>query len=655
MSRCMKKLFSVLLILLVISTASNALSKILVPAVTDNGNGVLAEITLEKISKPGIEVDISKISYGREVLNSIRTALEVGKKTANASNYSGGFRLEIASDAGDVDGPSAGVAFALLSYSELTGLKLRQDLSVTGGITESGTVTKIGGVNEKSKVVFEKGANIFLVPPEQYDEVYEIPQGKQVLEIKTLDQAIAYAVTKANERINASPRVEVERVKIYKFNSTPRTRPFEKVSNNLIGKLKNALAALESKLSLERFTGQQKQQMQRIVAFSKNAINMSGYLNENEYFYSAANNAFLAFLTVESFSKTFENKSKEAEIRSFLEKLEKLKGRMKSIKLPEKNENNFEWIVGGEMRTYWARDRLQQVDSEIKSNVTSWANLAAIEEWQNAALEMAEIGNGIPGKVLNEANSRDLASQLIAKMQTMLAKVPADAEMSQHNRTAFIAFKDAAYHAAIFDSAFVIGYINANERMHKAAEKGEESGSIVTLLKLNASQNFASLWAELYYAQSQYNFQEFNHTGNPEFLLNAVRLQSLSEELDSLMEMILQNRQLAGNPLVNAINIPPEPVTTTREEKPELKLDITATPSKNNLRDAILFSFAGAVLVILVVLLLYHPRHRAAIKAPKEKLGLAEGLLLDRRISEKTFLHLKKKYESEAREKVKRR
>ncbi len=73
--------------------------------------------------------------------------------------------LKVAIDSGDIGGPSAGLAFTLevmrrLGHDVTHGYKV----AATGEINLDGTVTAIGGVEQKTWGVREAGAQVFLVP-----------------------------------------------------------------------------------------------------------------------------------------------------------------------------------------------------------------------------------------------------------------------------------------------------------------------------------------------------------------------------------------------------------------------------------------------------------------------------------------------------------
>jgi len=95
---------------------------------------------------------------------------------------------------GDVEGPSAGLAFALEVYSALTGRKLAggRRVAVTGALEIGGNVLPIGGAEQKAIGAAESGAEVFLVPTENLAEARAgAPKSLQVIPVKSFSDAVA--------------------------------------------------------------------------------------------------------------------------------------------------------------------------------------------------------------------------------------------------------------------------------------------------------------------------------------------------------------------------------------------------------------------------------------------------------------------------------
>jgi PDZ domain-containing protein len=100
-------------------------------------------------------------------------------------------------DAGDVGGPSAGLAFALEVYEEdghdvVHGLKV----AATGEIFPDGSVGPIGGIKQKTIGAREAGVDAFLVPAgDNAQEARKHAGGLRIIPVKTFPQALRALAT----------------------------------------------------------------------------------------------------------------------------------------------------------------------------------------------------------------------------------------------------------------------------------------------------------------------------------------------------------------------------------------------------------------------------------------------------------------------------
>ncbi|MDO5722920.1 MAG: S16 family serine protease [Flaviflexus sp.] len=94
---------------------------------------------------------------------------------------------------GNIGGPSAGQMFALEIYDQLTEGSLGGDhvIAGTGTIDSLGTVGPIGGIAHKMRGASEAGAEYFLAPVANCDEVIgRIPDDLTVISVATLDDSV---------------------------------------------------------------------------------------------------------------------------------------------------------------------------------------------------------------------------------------------------------------------------------------------------------------------------------------------------------------------------------------------------------------------------------------------------------------------------------
>lgn len=111
------------------------------------------------------------------------------------------FPFDVTINLGDVGGPSAGTMLALGVYDKLTPGELTggERIAGTGTITADGEVGAIGGIRQKMYGASAAGADWFLAPASNCDEVVgHVPDGLDVFAISTLDQAIRTVKTIAD-------------------------------------------------------------------------------------------------------------------------------------------------------------------------------------------------------------------------------------------------------------------------------------------------------------------------------------------------------------------------------------------------------------------------------------------------------------------------
>jgi len=119
----------------------------------------------------GNQKKIMKESIKYSFTTAINLLSAKGKKKF-FSNYPNGLHIHTPEAATPKDGPSAGVAFTIAFLSVMLGLKIKNNISLTGEIDLYGNITKIGGVKYKVQGAFKANVNIAYLPKEN-EEDYE--------------------------------------------------------------------------------------------------------------------------------------------------------------------------------------------------------------------------------------------------------------------------------------------------------------------------------------------------------------------------------------------------------------------------------------------------------------------------------------------------
>jgi PDZ domain-containing protein len=105
------------------------------------------------------------------------------------------FPVDVTIDSQNIGGPSAGMMFTLEIIDELTPEDLTHGRRIagTGTINVDGVVGPIGGIRQKVFGAIDAGAEIILVPADNYDEALTAAGDKiTVVKVATIEDAIAY-------------------------------------------------------------------------------------------------------------------------------------------------------------------------------------------------------------------------------------------------------------------------------------------------------------------------------------------------------------------------------------------------------------------------------------------------------------------------------
>ncbi len=101
------------------------------------------------------------------------------------------FPIDVRIDAGEIGGPSAGLAFALDVIDELgTDVDGGRRIAVTGALDLEGVVLPVGGVAQKTLGAREVGADVFVVPARNASEARRYAEGLEIVPVSTFREAL---------------------------------------------------------------------------------------------------------------------------------------------------------------------------------------------------------------------------------------------------------------------------------------------------------------------------------------------------------------------------------------------------------------------------------------------------------------------------------
>lgn len=169
-------------------------------AIVNEGGGDPVELAIER---DGEEMTVSVTP--KEVETDGETSLMIGVQLMQ--DYD--FPIDVTIQLNNVGGPSAGMMFALGIMDTLTPDQLNggEQVAGTGTIAADGTVGPIGGIRQKMWGALDAGADWFLAPAANCDEVVGyVPDGLRVYSVAALGEALdALAAIRGEGDLQALP------------------------------------------------------------------------------------------------------------------------------------------------------------------------------------------------------------------------------------------------------------------------------------------------------------------------------------------------------------------------------------------------------------------------------------------------------------------
>jgi uncharacterized protein len=197
-------MFLIALLLVHPAIAQRGTMKLLAVSETEDGfRGGIANLFLEV--KPGSgRVFLETFPLTRvDTQVSTRLAKEIACDFADVDCGKYDFFYTITADSSIIAGPSAGSAISILTFSLIKGVKLDENVAITGTINSGGLIGPVGGLKAKVDAASRAGLKKVLVPigetigngNSSFNETLDLEDirkkhGIEVLEVSTLDEAI---------------------------------------------------------------------------------------------------------------------------------------------------------------------------------------------------------------------------------------------------------------------------------------------------------------------------------------------------------------------------------------------------------------------------------------------------------------------------------
>jgi len=151
---------------------------------------------LVRAHKPGDEIRLTVRRNGQELTIPVRARERGGVAFVGIgaeTSYTYAFPVDVRINTMRVGGPSAGLAFTLAIIDDLTPGDLTggKRVAVTGKINLDGTVGPIGGARQKAAAAREAGAQVMLVPKEEFADARANAGSMKVYAVSNIDDALA--------------------------------------------------------------------------------------------------------------------------------------------------------------------------------------------------------------------------------------------------------------------------------------------------------------------------------------------------------------------------------------------------------------------------------------------------------------------------------
>ncbi len=201
---------------------SVSFSSINVPAVDQDGNGVVTTLTVQITPGFGrVLTNIDKLLFWVDTQNSIRTAKQVASDITEVDLLQYDMIYTIRADASVIEGPSAGAALTIATVAAIERKEINPNVMITGTVNHDGTIGPVSEILAKARAARDVGAEIFLVPmlqgrqvtykTEKYCEQVGISQicttetrpvtidianetGLEIAEVKDINEALKYFI-----------------------------------------------------------------------------------------------------------------------------------------------------------------------------------------------------------------------------------------------------------------------------------------------------------------------------------------------------------------------------------------------------------------------------------------------------------------------------
>src|SRR3989344_3654198 len=398
--------------------------KLSVPAVTNEGKGVITELEVEIIPGKGRILFNSEPFTGIQTQNSERVAQLVAENFTGVNLSSKDVILTFRVPAISIDGPSAGAAMTVLLISVLENKTIRNDTTLSGTIQPDGNIGPVGGIFEKAEAAHNLGFKYFLIPRSQeiveqnVDEEFSPSAGQTAIRtivrsrnitkhaeenwdmkvIPVSDIVDVHEIMVEGKNVVSAKRIPQHFAVLEAVDAPPRIHPFKPLATDAMRNASDSLEIAKSEYFKSSLEPGLLSEISDLIDESEREWNSGTEAFKNGYLYGAANHFFRSRV----FSKTAKDAllyyalDSKAQQKAFLEKRtsEVLSGyraadaKFKTSSWLANDTGAYEWVSSAQSRFSQAEEQL----NTLSSTEGSLYELSLAEGWTKIATGLLEIG-----------------------------------------------------------------------------------------------------------------------------------------------------------------------------------------------------------------------------------------------------------------------
>jgi uncharacterized protein len=662
-------------------------------AVTEDNRGMAADLYMYTIPGTGKAAFITSNSLvGKDTQTTGNIALQIAQNLTNTRITDNDVIFDIRANASEVDGPSAGAAMALLSYSMLAEKPLNPAVALTGTINDDGSIGMVGGVGPKSVAASNAGIKLFLIPSGEAIADIETDGimhtvnlldygpstlGMKVVEVSTIEQALNLAYADINSiKIDSNAELQMFIPKPIPY--SPILAPMKIISQSYIIDAKAVISDAQMELENTNISDALRADLYQRHSATKRSVEMAQRFLDQNYLYSAANYAFNARVMAGAVKEIAQNPSLlsadsttllDAKISVLRKEIELIKQKMDFIP----SNDDFEWMVGAQQRIAYAENALKTVEQTIippeNPSVTTPAERTAYEQefyfnkvydyvsaqaWTNVAEDFLKQAQKSSSKKV-PVYSKEFVSLVNAKINDVNSMIN-DAnsglgsldEAKRRFASGATSFDNNFYFAALYDIYFAQAFL-----LSETSRGNMDANKLYSAVEadINAGTDSDSVWADLFFDHAKFYFE------NAVFNSKLGRFQEVNQSVMTSYDLIF----LSGN-IAQAKTIVSDYLVSAKMDdyvQAQAIVDVTYTRREDSTQYLIVLLMLLAILLVSIVLLLglasKARQNQFTYDTRKDKLSIVLGnldkALSLNKISDAEYFFMKKKYEEELKQK----